>query len=86
MSKAGVQRFGNHYYYFSWLDSDFQLSRGSWSWFNARNYCRKRCMDLVSFETPQEWDWVRGFMDGEIMLCCVTYTMQFIAVPLTIKG
>ena len=47
VSKAGVQRFGNHYYYFSWLDSDFQLSRGSWSWFNARNYCRKRCMDLV---------------------------------------
>ena len=42
-------------------------------------------MDLVSFETPQEWDWVRGFMDGEIMLCC-NYTMQFIAVPLTIKG
>ena len=68
VSKAGVQRFGNHYYYFSWLDSDFQLSRGSWSWFNARNYCRKRCMDLVSFETPQEWDWVRGFMDGEILL------------------
>ena len=63
-----MQRFGNHYYYFSWLDSDFQLSRGSWSWFNARNYCRKRCMDLVSFETPQEWDWVRGFMDGEILL------------------
>jgi len=66
VSKAGVQRFGNHYYYFSWLDSDFQLSRGSWSWFNARNYCRKRCMDLVSFETPQEWDWVRGFMDANV--------------------
>merc|ERR1719297_626220 len=59
VSKAGVQRFGNHYYYFSWLDSDFQLSRGSWSWFNARNYCRKRCMDLVSFETPQELELVQ---------------------------
>ena len=22
-------------------------------------------MDLVSFETPQEYDWVKGFMDGE---------------------
>ena len=65
VSKAGVQRFGNHYYYFSWLDTDFKLQRGHWSWFNARNYCRKRCMDLVSFETPQEWDWVKGFMDGE---------------------
>ena len=64
VSKAGVQRFGNHYYYFSWLDtSDRQLQTGHWSWFNARNYCRKRCMDLVSFETPQEYDWVKGFMD-----------------------
>ena len=36
-----------------------------WNWFTARNYCRKRCMDLVSFETPQEYNWVKGFMDGE---------------------
>merc|ERR1719245_2118851 len=58
--------FANHYYYFSWLDSDPQLQRGHWSWFNARNYCRKRCMDLVSFETPQEYDWVKGFMDANV--------------------
>ena len=35
-----------------------------WDWFNARNYCRKRCMDLVSFETKQEYDWVKGFING----------------------
>ena len=23
---------------------------------------RKRCMDLVSFETQQEYDWVKGFL------------------------
>ena len=26
---------------------------------------RKRCMDLVSFETQQEYDWVKGFINGE---------------------
>ena len=28
------------------------------------NTSRKRCMDLVSFETKQEYDWVKGFMGG----------------------
>ena len=41
------------------------LKSGSWNWFTARNYCRKRCMDLVSFETQQEYDWVKGFIDGK---------------------
>ena len=27
---------------------------------------RKRCMDLVSFETQQEYDWVKGFIDGGV--------------------
>ena len=27
---------------------------------------RKRCMDLVSFETQQEYDWVKGFINGEL--------------------
>ena len=27
---------------------------------------RKRCMDLVSFETRQEYDWVKGFIDGGV--------------------
>ena len=82
---VGIHQFQGRNYWFSWQDSSARVRNTKWDWFNARNYCRKRCMDLVSFETPQEWDWVRGFMDGEIMLCC-NYTMQFIAVPLTIKG
>ena len=27
---------------------------------------RKRCMDLVSFETQQEYDWVKGFIDDGV--------------------
>jgi hypothetical protein len=26
-----------------------------WDWFNGRNFCRERCMDLVSFEDPEEY-------------------------------
>ena len=26
-----------------------------WDWFNGRNFCRDRCMDLVSFDTPGEY-------------------------------
>jgi len=62
VNKPGIQRFGNHNYWFSWQDP--ALANQKWDWFNARNYCRKRCMDLVSFETEQEYNWVKGFMNG----------------------
>jgi len=62
----GVESFGGHNYYFSWLDEDAKVRNNKWDWFNARNYCRKRCMDLVSFETRQEYDWVKGFIDGGV--------------------
>ena len=32
----------------------------------CHNPARKRCMDLVSFETQQEYDWVKGFIDGGV--------------------
>ena len=63
---AGINRFGGRNYYMSWQDSSAQVRNTKWDWFNARNYCRKRCMDLVSFETQQEYDWVKGFIDGEL--------------------
>jgi hypothetical protein len=62
VNKPGIQSFGNHRYWFSWQDPSLQNQK--WDWFNARNYCRKRCMDLVSFETKAEYDWVKGFMNN----------------------
>lgn len=62
VNKPGIQSFGNHRYWFSWQDPS--LANQKWDWFNARNYCRKRCMDLVSFETKAEYDWVKSFMNG----------------------
>jgi len=66
VNKGGVQRFNGHLYWFSWQDNDGSVRNAKWDWFNARNYCRKRCMDLVSFETQQEYDWVKGFIDGGV--------------------
>jgi len=65
-SLFGVERFGGHNYYFSWLDESSKVRNTKWDWFNARNYCRKRCMDLVSFETQQEYEWVKGFIDRNV--------------------
>ena len=62
---AGINRFGGRNYYMSWQDDSAKVRNTKWDWFNARNYCRKRCMDLVSFETQQEYDWVKGFIDGK---------------------
>jgi len=45
-------------YWFSW-DSDEQTLRNArWNWFTARNYCRKRCMDVISLESLQEQEFV----------------------------
>ena len=62
MSRAGTQRFGNHYYWVSWLSNEPRLTNNKWDWFNARNYCRKRCMDLVSIETREENEFLKSLM------------------------
>ena len=36
-------------------------------------YCRKRCMDLVSFETREEYEWVKGFINGKIIRRFMNY-------------
>ena len=61
-NRQGNHRFGNHLYWMSWESDDPALRNEVWDWFNARNYCRKRCMDLVSIETPEEAQWLRGFI------------------------
>jgi len=65
-SRGGVQRYGGHNYWFSWQDSDNSVRNAKWDWFNARNYCRKRCMDLVSFETREEYEWVKRSINGNV--------------------
>ncbi len=62
VGRQGNHRYGNHLYWMSWESDDQRLRNEKWDWFNARNYCRKRCMDLVSIETPDEYQWLKGFV------------------------
>jgi len=62
LNGGGIERYRNHNYLFSWKSSDPRVANAKWDWFNARNYCRKRCMDLVSFETQDEYEWVKQRM------------------------
>merc|ERR1739848_76056 len=62
--KVGEVEFGGKSYWFSWNSDEGVLRNARWNWFTARSYCRKRCMDLVSFENEQEWNLVKNFMQG----------------------
>lgn len=44
-------------YFFSWKDPALKDTQEDW--LDGRNYCRKRCMDLVSLETKEENEWIK---------------------------
>lgn len=54
--------FNGHKYAFSWRVPD----AGSRTWFFARNWCRDRCMDLVSMETGQENEEMKRIVGREV--------------------
>jgi len=45
-------QWGGHNYFLSWREPWHKFE--DWDWFNGRNFCRDRCMDLVSFDKPGE--------------------------------
>merc|ERR1711862_1058046 len=49
---------GGKSYWFSWDSDEATLSNARWNWFTARNYCRKRCMDLISIENQAEQNFI----------------------------
>jgi len=49
---------GGKSYWFSWDSDEATLKNARWNWFTARNYCRKRCMDLITLESAREQDFV----------------------------
>jgi len=53
MKRKTHMKVGNHNYFLSWREPWHKFE--DWDWFNGRNFCRDRCMDLVSFDTPQEF-------------------------------
>jgi hypothetical protein len=60
--KDGHASFNGQNYWFSWESDETALKNARWNWFTARNYCRKRCMDLISIESKQEQDFLGGHM------------------------
>ena len=59
---AGHFTFGGKSYWVSWASDESNLRNARWNWFTGRNYCRKMCMDMVSFENKAEQDFVEGLM------------------------
>ncbi|XP_045138402.1 uncharacterized protein LOC123520290 [Portunus trituberculatus] len=65
-------KFRNHYYFFSWDQDgpDFkevnpktgQLEGSKVDWLEARNLCRKRCMDAVGMESEEENNMIFDFI------------------------
>merc|ERR1712062_467841 len=52
-SRISHGKLGDHHYFLSWREPWNKFE--DWDWFNGRNFCRERCMDLVSFEDPEEY-------------------------------
>jgi len=49
---------GGKSYWFSWDSDEATLRNARWNWFTARNYCRMRCMDLITVESGREHDFI----------------------------
>lgn len=50
-------RFGDHGYFFSWEDPS--TSNLELNWIEAREFCRARCMDVVSIESRRENEFIK---------------------------
>ena len=61
-------KLGNHHYFLSWREPWNKFE--DWDWFNGRNFCRERCMDLISFDTAHEFKMFQEVMvAGNVFLC-----------------
>ncbi|XP_011336540.1 uncharacterized protein LOC105278842 isoform X1 [Ooceraea biroi] len=52
------QRFNGKGYFFSWNDP--RTAGQEVDWLTGRNFCRQRCMDLVSLETSAENEFIKS--------------------------
>lgn len=52
------ERFNGKGYYYSWADP--RTNGQEVDWLSGRNFCRQRCMDLVSLETSAENEFIKS--------------------------
>ena len=64
-------KLGKHHYFLSWREPWNKFE--DWDWFNARNFCRERCMDLVSFETAHEFQMFKEVMIAGTANCSMPH-------------
>merc|ERR1712061_327634 len=62
--KKGADSFRGKTYWYSWKSDEAVLKNARWNWFTARNYCRMRCMDLISIESAEEQNFLGRAMNG----------------------
>jgi len=60
------QRFNGKGYFFSWNDP--RTAGQEVDWLTSRNFCRQRCMDLVSLETSAENEFIKSRIVQSIFL------------------
>ena len=71
-------KLGNHWYFYSADEPEFQEIDEKTketvgkrvNWLEARNLCRRYCMDSISVETEREWQMVkRNISESKSRLC-----------------
>ena len=54
-------QFNGRNYFFSGHDKELKDQKTDW--LDSRNTCRERCMETVSFETQEEFDFVKKYIE-----------------------
>lgn len=61
------ERFGGKGYFFSWKEPSTVGKEKDW--LDGRNYCRQRCMDLVSLESKAENEYIKSRIVQGLFFC-----------------
>ena len=71
--KIHMRRFGKQYH-LSWLEHGLDRK---FDWEGARNYCRRFCMDSVTFDSPREYKFFKGLIKNGKYYCLRMYLSSF---------
>ena len=63
LGKIHLERHGKRYH-FSWLEVGKDTK---FEWEEARNYCRRQCMDSVSIQSKAEYDTIKSVLRKDVL-------------------
>ncbi|ERL87951.1 hypothetical protein D910_05339 [Dendroctonus ponderosae] len=71
-------------YFFSWRDP--ALATAQYDWLDARNYCRRQCMETISLETSVENEWIKErLVKDKVRLVSGSDTRGLVKLGLQVK-